>query len=183
MYVKGLVKLVTRIGLFTIGLIVINIIGGLYPLLVVIIGACVAILVLRGKGVLISFLIGLSLLLLLGIIIHGVYGYDDGFFSILAIYCLVIACSTTITLDEVLLFINNGKRTILLYVILVMRFSSVLLERFWRNKELYSAMVKKDKTMYWYSLHDLLGGLPRHVLEMSEYIHVHLRGGVHARDQ
>ena len=182
MYARGLMKLVTRISFFIIGLLIINVTNSVYPLYAIIISSSATILVLRGKNVLVSFLMGLFFLLLLGVIVNGVYGYESGFLSIFAIYSLVVAVSTTITLDEVFLFIDNGKRTIPLYVILVMRFSTVLLERFWRNKEFYTA-IKKSRTTYWYSLHDLLGGLPRHVLEMSEYIHVHFNGEVSTRDQ
>lgn len=182
MYVKGLLKLVARASLFIVGLLIVYVAKSVYLLYAVVALSSIAILVLRGRSVLVSFLMGFLFLFILGFIINGIYGCGNNYINLLAVYGLVAATVTTITLDEVLLFIGYGKGATLLYTILVIRLSTVLLDKFWRSKEYYTAM-KVGRSAYMCSLYDLLGGLPRHVLGISEYMYVHFNREFSSRDR
>ncbi|WP_245521891.1 hypothetical protein [Staphylothermus hellenicus] len=123
-----------------------------------------------------SYLFGLiiiAVIIFFSSIIYNVQLYN--LLGYLYIYSLIIPVAITITLAEILLFIRIDKLRFILYLLVVLRIYSLLLERFWRTIEFYQVYYNGKFLIYRYSLRSLLGSLPYIIRSIAEYLYVNIK--------
>ncbi|ADI31890.1 hypothetical protein Shell_0774 [Staphylothermus hellenicus DSM 12710] len=130
----------------------------------------------RGFQSMFSYLFGLiiiAVIIFFSSIIYNVQLYN--LLGYLYIYSLIIPVAITITLAEILLFIRIDKLRFILYLLVVLRIYSLLLERFWRTIEFYQVYYNGKFLIYRYSLRSLLGSLPYIIRSIAEYLYVNIK--------
>lgn len=145
-------------------------------LLVSIIIGSYALYKIRGLHSMISYMAGLSFIALIILITSNIYGVQfHSLINYLYIYSFIIPITTTISLSEIIVFTRIEKLRFILYLLIVLRMYSLLLERFWRTLEYYRAYYRGKLLIYRYTLRSLLGSLPYVIRSIAEYLYVNIK--------
>lgn len=130
----------------------------------------------RGFQSMFSYLFGLMIISIIILVTSNIYGVQlYNLFSYLYIYSFVIPVAITITLAEILVFIKIDKLRFILYLLVVLRIYSLLLERFWRTIEFYRVYYNGKFLIYRYALRSLLGSLPYIIRSIAEYLYINVK--------
>lgn len=174
---RGLFYLTTRIVLLILlSTLLSGIIVGSIPLLITtILIASIAIYIVNGYPITISYLYGLIFILFIQILVARIYLLTQYQLSYIYYYTIFVCFATTITTQEILELMKTNLFKPILYLLIVMRLQSIFINDFHRSMEIHRAIFRNRWKTQLYALTSLFNNLPFMVFKLSEYLYTHLK--------